>query len=75
MKFIYSFYLQADEKAIEDHFSQYGKISEVSILKKSNGKMVGCAFVQYNTKIEALKAIKECNMKPLLGNYGQYQLM
>lgn len=58
---------KADEKAIEDHFSQYGKISEVSILKKNNGKMVGCAFVQYNTKIEALKAIKECNMKPLLG--------
>lgn len=58
---------KVDEKAIEDHFSQYGKISEVSILKKSNGKMMGCAFVQYNTKIEALKAIKECNMKPLLG--------
>lgn len=31
--------------------------------------MVGCAFVQYNMKKEALKAIKECNMKPLLGKY------
>lgn len=31
--------------------------------------MVGCAFVQYSMKKEALNAIKECNMKPLLGNY------
>lgn len=58
---------KADEKAIEEHFSQYGKISEVSILKKKDGKMVGCAFVQFSMKKEALKAIKECNMKPLLG--------
>lgn len=63
------FYLQADEKAIEDHFSQYGKVNEVSILRKKDGKMVGCAFVQYGTKKEALIAIKECNMKPLLGKY------
>lgn len=58
---------KADEKAIEDHFSQYGKVNEVSILRKKDGKMVGCAFVQYGTKKEALIAIKECNMKPLLG--------
>ncbi|KAG0721214.1 RNA-binding protein 28 [Chionoecetes opilio] len=58
---------KADEKAIGDHFSWYGEVSEVSILRKSNGKMVGCAFVQYSTRQEALNAIKECNMKPLLG--------
>lgn len=68
-KIILFIYLQADEKAIEEHFAPYGKISEVSILRKKDGKMVGCAFVQYGMKKEALKAIKECNMKPLLGKY------
>nr|XP_045583127.1 RNA-binding protein 28-like [Procambarus clarkii] len=58
---------KADEKIVEEHFSVYGKIREVSILRKHDGKMVGCAFVQFDTKAEALKAIKECNMKPLLG--------
>lgn len=46
----------------------------MSILKKKDGKMVGCAFVQFSMKKEALKAIKECNMKPLLGNYVLYFL-
>ncbi|KAK8751957.1 hypothetical protein OTU49_011293 [Cherax quadricarinatus] len=58
---------KADEKLVEEHFSKYGKIREVSILRKKDGKMVGCAFVQFNEKAEALKAITECNMKPLLG--------
>lgn len=41
----------------------------MSILKREDGQMVGCAFVHYSTKTEALKAIKECNMKSLLGKF------
>lgn len=58
---------KADEKIVEDHFSKYGKIMEVSILRKKGGKMVGCAFVQFDTRADAIKAILGCNMKPLLG--------
>jgi nucleolar protein 4 len=38
----------------------------LNILKKKDGKMVGCAFVQYSNVAEASKAIKELNGKPFL---------
>lgn len=57
---------KANEKIVEEHFSPYGKINEIKILRKDE-KLLGYAFLQYETKLQALKAIQECNMKPLLG--------
>ena len=48
------------------HFSPYGEVTETVILRK-NGKMTGCAFVQFASAHDAVKAIRACNMKPLLG--------
>lgn len=58
---------QVTEKIIRDHFSPYGTINEINIVRKDGKKLAGFAFLQYETKLEALKAIQECNMKPLLG--------
>ena len=43
-----------------------GKVVDVNILKKKDGKMVGCAFVQLSNVAEAAKAIKQLNGKPFL---------
>lgn len=44
----------------------------MNILRKNNGKLVGCCFIQYNKVPEAAKVIKELNMKPFLGNFGSF---
>jgi nucleolar protein 4 len=43
-----------------------GKVVDVNILKKKDGKMVGCAFIQLSSVAEAAKAIKQLNGKPFL---------
>ena len=39
---------------------------DVNILKKKDGKMVGCAFLQYSNVQEASKALKNLNGKLFL---------
>ncbi|KAK3867116.1 hypothetical protein Pcinc_027400 [Petrolisthes cinctipes] len=58
---------EVTDQLVEDHFAQCGKVRRVSLLKKEDGSMKGCGFVHFNNKSGALNAIKECNMKPLLG--------
>lgn len=55
-----------EEKLIE-HFKKFGEITDVSLLRRSDGKLVGCAFIQFTNKNCAAKAIMECSGKPLLG--------
>lgn len=55
-----------DDK-LKEYFQQCGDIKDVNILKKPNGKLVGCAFIQYQNVFQAAKAIKELNLKPFLG--------
>ena len=43
-----------------------GKVVDVNILKKKDGKMVGCAFVQLSNVAEASRAIKKLNGKNFL---------
>lgn len=50
-----------------EHFSQFGKVEELDILKKPDGKMVGCAFIQYEKVNEAAKAILMSSGKEVLG--------
>ena len=52
---------KATEENMKGHFGKLGKVVDVNILKKKDGKMVGCAFVQYSNVAEAAKAIKELN--------------
>lgn len=39
----------------------------MNLLKKRDGKLVGCAFVQFATVPQAAKALRELNLKELLG--------
>ncbi|XP_017892988.1 RNA-binding protein 28 [Ceratina calcarata] len=57
---------QVTEENLKEHFSQYGTIEEVTILKRSDGKNVGCAFVQFELVQSAAKAIHHANIQPLL---------
>ncbi|KAH8269600.1 hypothetical protein KR018_010026 [Drosophila ironensis] len=54
-------------EALREHFSQWGTLEDVNILKRGDGKLVGCAFVQYETINQATKAILHSNGKELLG--------
>lgn len=59
---------KADEDQLQKHFEKTGgKVTEVNILKKPDGKMVGCAFVQMDTIGNAAKAVSSLNGKPFLG--------
>lgn len=60
-------FFQATEDSLREHFASFGDITDVNILKKPNGKLVGCAFIQYKTVPQAAKALKELNLKPFLG--------
>ena len=60
---------KSTDKTLKAHFEAEtgGKVVDVNILKKKDGKMVGCAFVQLSNVSEASKAIKLANGKPFLG--------
>lgn len=58
---------KSTEKKLRDHFAQFGTIQEVNVLKRSDGKLIGCAFVQFEKVNEAAKAILKCTGKELLG--------
>ena len=60
-------FAQATEDAVKNWFDRYGEIQDVKLLKKADGTLVGCGFVQFKTMFNAAKAIKECNAKPFLG--------
>jgi nucleolar protein 4 len=64
---------KATEEAVTNWFSKYGEIQDVKLLRKANGDLVGCAFVQYSKVPFAAKAIKECNAKPFLGKHTSTQ--
>lgn len=50
-----------------EHFSKFGKVEELDILKRPDGKMVGCAFVQYEKVTDAAKAILLSSGKEVVG--------
>lgn len=56
----------ATEEHLRQHFAQYGTIEDVNILKRSDGKSVGCAFLQFDLVQSAAKAIHYANLQPLL---------
>jgi len=58
---------KATEKSMQGHFAKFGELEEINILKKPDGKMVGCAFIQYKNPNHAAKAIADTNAKNFLG--------
>ncbi|XP_032522764.2 RNA-binding protein 28-like [Danaus plexippus] len=58
---------KATEESLKEHFEPYGNILEVKLLKKPDGKLVGCAFVHFKNVPMAKKALLNTNMKPFLG--------
>ena len=54
------------EDALKNEFYKYGNITEINILKKPDGKLVGCAFVQYEKYQDSISAIKNMNGKDFI---------
>lgn len=57
---------KATEESLRTEFEKFGGISEINVLKKADGKLVGCAFVQYEKYEDSVKAIKNMNGKEFL---------
>jgi RNA recognition motif-containing protein len=55
------------EEKIKEYFGSCGVIKDINILKKPDGRLVGCAFLQFETVPQAAKAVRELNHKPFLG--------
>lgn len=55
------------EENLREHFAQFGPLVDLNVLKRSDGKLVGCAFVQYEKVTQAAKAISHCSGKDLHG--------
>lgn len=55
------------EEKIREHFEKYGQINEINLLKRSDGKLVGCGFIQFNAVQEAAKALYNTSGKPFMG--------
>ncbi|EDW01668.1 GH21568 [Drosophila grimshawi] len=58
---------KSTDETLREHFGQWGTLEDVQILKRGDGKLVGCAFVQYETINQATKAIAHANGKEMLG--------
>ncbi|TMW40518.1 hypothetical protein DOY81_014404, partial [Sarcophaga bullata] len=58
---------KSTEESVRKHFEQWGKLEDVNILRRPDGKLVGCAFVQYETINQATKAILKGNGQEMLG--------
>lgn len=55
------------EETLHDVFKEYGEIVEVKILKKSDGKFVGCGFVLFKKMTSAARAIYHANETEING--------
>jgi len=58
---------KADEDTLQNLFSKHGQVVDVNILKKADGRMVGCAFVEFKKVTEATNALKDLNSSQMLG--------
>lgn len=58
---------KATEEDLREHFSKHGTVEEVKLLKKPDGRLVGCGFVHFTHVDMANKALAATNKKPFLG--------
>ncbi|XP_058806860.1 RNA-binding protein 28-like isoform X2 [Phymastichus coffea] len=55
------------EEQLKEHFSKYGNIEEIKMLKKPNRKATGCCFLQFDRVQSAAQAIHHENLKTPFG--------
>ncbi|CAH0389880.1 unnamed protein product [Bemisia tabaci] len=58
---------KTNERELLDLFQQYGLVTEVKLLRKPDGKLVGCGFVNFENAKSAGKAIAHVSGKPFHG--------
>lgn len=54
------------DETLKKQFEKFGEITEINILKKPDGKLVGCAFLQFEKYEDSIKAIKDMHGKDFL---------
>uniref|UniRef100_A0A182N2W9 RRM domain-containing protein n=1 Tax=Anopheles dirus TaxID=7168 RepID=A0A182N2W9_9DIPT len=55
------------EEKLRKEFERFGTIEDVNVLKRPDGKLVGCAFLQYSQKEESDRAVQEMNSQIYMG--------
>ncbi|CAG5096374.1 Similar to SPBC4F6.14: Uncharacterized RNA-binding protein C4F6.14 (Schizosaccharomyces pombe (strain 972 / ATCC 24843)) [Cotesia congregata] len=55
------------EDDIRKFYSPFGEIEQIDLLRKPDGKLVGCGFIQFKRLEDASKAIFKTNKKEFLG--------
>lgn len=55
------------EKDVKRFYEPFGEITEVSLLKRPDGNLVGCGFIRFKRVEDASKAIFNTNKKEFLG--------
>jgi len=58
---------KSEEDSLRKFFAPHGALVDVNILKKPDGRMVGCAFVEFKKLGDAAAAIKASNAAQFLG--------
>lgn len=58
---------KATEENLKEYFEQYGDVVNVDLLKKDDGKLKGCGFVQFKLVQKAAKARHHLNGKEFMG--------
>uniref|UniRef100_A0A1B6CES8 RRM domain-containing protein n=1 Tax=Clastoptera arizonana TaxID=38151 RepID=A0A1B6CES8_9HEMI len=58
---------KCSENSVKEHFSPFGKIIDINLLKRNDGNFMGCGFVEFETRLDADRAIKSLNGKVFLG--------
>lgn len=58
---------KATDQSLREHFEKFGTIEDLNLLKRPDGKLVGCAFIQYETINQAAKAILNTSNKDFIG--------
>lgn len=58
---------KATDKTLREHFEKFGTIEDLNLLKRPDGKLIGCAFIQYETVNQAAKAILQTSNKDFIG--------
>lgn len=57
------------QESLNSYLQKIGRIRELNILKRSDGSLVGCAFVQYWHKRHAEIALETLNKQNFLGKF------
>ncbi|XP_018561291.1 RNA-binding protein 28-like [Anoplophora glabripennis] len=58
---------KATKENLKEYFEQYGEVANVDLLKKENGKLKGCGFIQFKLVQKAAKARHHLNGKEFMG--------